>query len=172
VRAYPWLVDAVLLATLGPALILDLRFRRIPHWLTLPAMAIGLLLAAAFFGWGESWAGPGLRGALCGGVLAYAIFAAMVVTAGMGGGDATLMAAVGTLLGFPAVLGAVLFTALAGGIEGLVALSARTAAGRRVCLRLGLAGAADPEFGKSVPYGVAIAAGTLAFRLWQRLGAP
>ena len=62
------------------------------------------------------------------------------------------------------------FIAIVGGIQGVLAWLLGTAPGRTMAVRLGLNGSDHPEFGKTVPYGIAIAVGTAAFRLWQQVG--
>lgn len=49
-----WSVDVVLVVSLVATLITDLRWRRIPDWITLPAWLAGLVLGAAAGGWGPA----------------------------------------------------------------------------------------------------------------------
>lgn len=151
------------------AVVTDLKYRRIFNAITYPAILLGLALAFAAGGVGGEWTtAPGLLSALAGAVAASALFFALSLTGGIGMGDVKLMAAVGALLGFPAALGALLSVSLAGGVQGIVAVAARTAVGRRLCAAVGMTGADEPDFARSVPYGLAIAVGTVVFRLWQR----
>lgn len=157
--------DAILLVTLVLAVVTDLRTRRIYDWITLPAIALGFLVAFLAGGVGDGWT-DGLRGAFVGFSVCFGIFVVLVVTGGMGGGDAKLMGAVGALLGWPASGGALVFVTIAGGIQGVCALLVRTGIGRRLAARAGVTGTDAPEFARHVPYGVAIGAGTVAFRIW------
>jgi Flp pilus assembly protein protease CpaA len=84
----------------------------------------------------------------------------------MGAGDLKLMGAVGAILGFPQALGAMLLGSVAGGVQGVLALLARTGPGRRLCSALGLPGADQPSFARRVPLGVGLAVGVAAFRWW------
>lgn len=70
----------------------DIRFRRLPNWLTLPGAA-AILGAAAIGGRGA----PALAGAalLCGGYL----LVHLVLPAGLGGGDVKLALGLGALTG-------------------------------------------------------------------------
>jgi prepilin peptidase CpaA len=71
----------------------DLRERRIPNWLTVPSLIIGLAV--------HSWLGGG-RGALTsleGAGLALVILLPLVLMRGLGAGDWKLMGAVGAFLG-------------------------------------------------------------------------
>ncbi len=107
-----WL--GLVLATLAVATIADLRHRQIPDACPLVLLAIAVL--AASFGalsWPAIAAGFVLGAGL--GVSGFALGA-------WGGGDAKLVAALGACLGFPAILPALLYTALGGGV--LAALAA------------------------------------------------
>jgi len=68
----------------------DLRWRRIPRWLTVPALAWGLVLHAI---------GGGFLSALAAAALGLLLGAALVQLGAMGGGDAKLLGAMGALLG-------------------------------------------------------------------------
>ncbi len=143
----------------------DLRARRIPNWLTLSGAgaAIGLRL---WQGWTP--AADGLLGVAVGIALSFPFFAAGF----LGGGDAKLLAAVGGFMGPAALLRAALVIAVLGGV-----LAAAQAARRRLLgpllwssghlllswLTLGRRGWPQPSGGErlAVPYGIAIAAGSL-----------
>ncbi|MBI2815366.1 MAG: prepilin peptidase [Acidobacteria bacterium] len=75
------------------AAVLDWRHGRIPNWLTLPALAAGLLISTASYGW------PGLKSALAGSGLALALLLPFVILRGLGAGDWKLMGALGSFLG-------------------------------------------------------------------------
>lgn len=165
---HPWAVDGVLAALLILATIADLRARRIYDVITVPAFLAGLALAAAGgAASGEGWQG-GLGNALLGALVPALFFGLPALFGAVGLGDAKLMAAVGALLGFPAVLGALIAGTAAGGVHGVGALLARTGPGRRLSGALGLRGTESPDFARTLPYGPALAIGTAAFRLWQR----
>ncbi len=83
----------MLAATVLVAAIYDLRYRRIPNWLTLSALLFGVALNASQFGW------SGLATALRGAGLALLIYFPMYALRGMGAGDVKLMAAVGATVG-------------------------------------------------------------------------
>lgn len=153
--------EVLLVLVLAVAVATDLRWRRIPDWLTLPALAV--LVALSF----RRPAGP--VHALLG--LAVGLLPLLLTAAAgwMGRGDAMLMGVVGAFSGVPQVLGMLLFVTLAGGVQGLAAVAARTAPGRRLCERAGMKGARDPDFARTVPYGIAIAAGTYAGLLFVHL---
>lgn len=159
-------MDLLILLILLAATYTDLRTRRIPDKLTFPALATVLVLALLQGGLGDGWFTPGLKGALAGALLAYLLFAVLVVLGWMGGGDAKLMAVVGAFARIPDIVGIIFFVVIAGGLLGMLALLAKSPPGRRLALKLGIKGARDPDFGKTLPYAPAILLGTLGFRLW------
>ena len=101
---------AVLAVGLIVATVVDLRTRRIPNVLTGTMAATGLALAA--FGFTSSRLARPCSDAVIGLVLMLPGH----VLGATGAGDVKLMAAVGSLLGPLAIVNAVLFTAVAGGV--------------------------------------------------------
>ena len=94
----------------------DLRSRRIPNWLVLPFMAVGILVSIGPTGWHEvsilqSFEGLGL-GLLLFGTLAW--------MGGMGMGDVKLCAAIGAWVGPKQLFLALVLTAIAGGLMAIV----------------------------------------------------
>jgi prepilin peptidase CpaA len=166
---------AGLVCVLAAAAIMDLRFRRIPNSLTVAALLVALLGRAVF---GLDFLVGGMAGACLGMVTLLPLFA----MGGIGGGDAKLLIAVGAFLGPQGFIVALLATAIAGGI-----MAAAYATQRGVILpallntrglltwvvtggRRGERTTLQMEGAVSVPYGVAIAVGTL-FALWYGAGA-
>jgi prepilin peptidase CpaA len=91
----------------------DLRSRRIPNWLVLPFLVIGIGVAGWFHGWkgvGHSMEGIGLG---------VAIFGVLYALGGMGMGDLKLGAAIGAWIGPSQLLFALVLTAIAGGVMAL-----------------------------------------------------
>ena len=72
---------------------LDWRSRRIPNWLTLPAMFAGVAVGAVARGW------PGTVAALEGAGVALGALLPFVLARGLGAGDWKLMGALGAFLG-------------------------------------------------------------------------
>lgn len=161
----------LLLATLAIAVVTDLRARRIPNWLTLPAFAAALLLRGALGGWGGAW---GLADGLLGAAIAFVPFLLLALAGGMGMGDVKLVAVVGAGLGAARVLPALACIAIAGGVQGIGALLWSGSAATTLRRALVLAGRAlrltrappPPARGATIPYGVAIAIGTGCALLW------
>jgi prepilin peptidase CpaA len=88
----------------------DVRERRIPNHVTVPAMAAGLIL---------HWIAGGPRGladSALAGLIAGAVFLIFFLAGGMGGGDVKLMAAVGCISGLSHLGVIVIATAIAGGV--------------------------------------------------------
>jgi prepilin peptidase CpaA len=88
----------------------DLRTRRIPNTLTLSGMALGLFLGGATQGF------PGLAASAGGMLLAMTLLVPPFALGGIGGGDVKMMAAVGSLVGTPALLASLLAGMILGGL--------------------------------------------------------
>ena len=161
-------VDVVLVVAMTIALVGDIRHKRIYWWMTWPTAVVGVVLAVLAGGWGDSWLTPGLKSSTLGFASLWIVFRLSEIPGWVGGGDTDVLGALGALLGFPAILGAFLFISIAGGVQAVVVLLARTSSGRRIAARLGARGTDSPEFGSKVRFGISIAVGALAFRLWIR----
>lgn len=153
----------------------DLRTRRIPNALTIPALVAALCVHGAV------GAGQGLFLSACGAVVAGALVLPGYALRSTGAGDVKLLMAVGAILTFPLALKAGLAALIAGGIIGL-AVSLRdgrlrdtirrtTALGRWLFGRAAGAPEPRPESSKRhIPFGVAIAVATLALVLVPQIG--
>ena len=150
----------------------DMRSRRIPNWLTIGGMIAGLVVRA--------WAGPGpLIGGALGVGLGLLLSAPFFAMGALGGGDAKLLMAVGAFMGPADLAWATLVIAVVGGLVALAEAGRRgvllpTLASCWSLLRswvtLGRRGREPMTVGGerlAVPYGVAIAAGSL---LWWFAG--
>lgn len=173
VSSLPPLASWVLFVLVLTAAAFDLRFRRIPNWLT--GAGIGLGLAASIFEWGI-W--RGLRFSLAGLCLALAIYMALYALHAMGAGDGKLMAAIGAVAGWKHWLAIFMVTAIFGGIAAL-ALSISRGRLRKTLWNVGFvlsemkrgrpAYLANEELdvrsskGLRLPHGAVIAAATLAY---------
>jgi prepilin peptidase CpaA len=92
---------------------IDIRSRRIPNWLTVSGVVLGLALNGFLYGW------PGVWFALKGLGLALLVYLPFFALRGMGAGDVKLMAAVGALIGPWNWLWVFILTGLLGGVIGL-----------------------------------------------------
>lgn len=163
-------LNAVLVAVIVIAVWMDVRTRRIPNALTVTAALLALAFRAVP---GE----PALVDGLLGLGLAAAVLLPLFALGGVGGGDAKLLIAVGAFLGPKGFLMAMLATALAGGAMSVVWATRRgvilpvlmnTGGLLKYVFTGGTRGertTLDTAGTVSVPYGLAIAAGTL-FALW------
>lgn len=167
----------------------DIKTRRIPNWLVLSGILVGLLangLLPGGLGFNNSFApgGLGLLAALQGMGLGLAVLLPLYLLRAMGAGDVKLMGMIGAFLGPVHVQGAILFTLLAGGLIALM-LALRSGMLKRLVqnikyiltgglikMSVGQLPVMDelPLSVGKLPYGVAIAMGTLSWLVWQRLG--
>jgi prepilin peptidase CpaA len=97
----------------------DLRFHRIPNWLTLPALLVALLASP----WVGATSGP-LEAAL-GAALGFALLVGPYALGGMGAGDVKALMVLGAWLGPEATFGAAVWAVIAGGVFGLMMLALR-----------------------------------------------
>jgi prepilin peptidase CpaA len=104
--AFP--AGSLLCATLSA--VYDVRSRRIPNFITLPAIAFGLLLHAIVGGWRQ------LATAAAGGLICGLIFLIFYLAGGMGAGDVKLITATGCIVGLSLIGHLLILTALAGGV--------------------------------------------------------
>jgi prepilin peptidase CpaA len=109
----------VVLAVALVAVLLDVRTRRIPNWLTFGAAAAGLLYSTFDRGL------PGLGTAAAGWLAGAALFFPFFALGGMGAGDVKLLAALGAWLGPAESVWVAMFAAGAGGVLGLIVGFAR-----------------------------------------------
>lgn len=162
--------EVALLGILAVAVATDVRTGKIRNWLTFPALASGPIINFLIGGKSQaalSFAGMG----------AMILVAALLLTFRLvGGGDAKLLVAVGSLAGWTLVVPALLFTAVAGGMMAIIALLAQRKVfalfgqfARMIWLRMGLrVGSSWQSVTRTkLPYSVAIAAGTILAMFWQ-----
>jgi len=99
------------------AAINDFRFQKIPNWLTLFTVTVGVILHTCTSGW------KGFFFSIGGMFLGLALLMAFYLKGGMGAGDVKLMGAVGGILGPGGVFAAFLGTALIGGVYAIALLA-------------------------------------------------
>lgn len=171
----------VLMALLVIAAVIDMKTGRIPNWLVFG----GALYALVYNTMSPLYARDiGILFALGGLAVGLVSLLPAYLFRVMGAGDVKLMAMVGAFIGAWATVGAVLATLVAGGVLALalamwagrtVRLLRNVAAvsrGTMVTMATGIGGLAvhaGPSAGK-MPYGVAIAVGTIAYLVLSQLG--
>lgn len=88
----------------------DIKERRIPNFITFPAIIVGVFFSLLLDGY------PGILFSLSGLAMGMMIFLIPFAMGGMGAGDVKLMGAIGAIMGWKFVLLSGLFTAIIGGI--------------------------------------------------------
>ncbi len=167
----------VALALAITAAVFDVQQHRIPNWLTYPGMVSGIVLRGVLFGW------KGLGSAVEGFAFAGGVMLLFYAVRAMGAGDVKLMAAIGSLLGPRQSVVVLVATAICGGVLAIgyalyrgrmwatiknvgSVLRFHAWAGLRAHPELNL----DNPTALRMPYGLAIAAGTLyaLLLMWWR----
>jgi len=161
------IVNFALLAPLAALITYyDVRYRRIPNWAVLAALAGGLSAHAAVGGLNGLWT------SLSGCVVGFVIMFALHVFGAMGAGDVKLFAAVGSMVGSGLVLQTFAVVACLGGVLAVYTMlragSTRETMFRVLRIFVGLLpGWEMPRFAvpadrrHTIPYGVAITFGSL-----------
>lgn len=107
----------LLIILLVTATIYDIKFHKIPNWLTFPSMGAGIVLNTGLKGL------DGLLSSIGGLVIGMAILMSLYLLGGTGAGDVKLMGAVGSFLGPKGIFIAFLATAIVGGIYAIILLA-------------------------------------------------
>ena len=173
----PTVLKVLLLAIVLVAAIYDLRFRRIPNWLNLSGVVLGLGINTLLF------AGDGLTGAVLGMACSLTVYVPLYLIRGMGAGDVKLMAAVGAIAGPWNWFGIFVATALLGGVVSLVFVALKRRL-HQTCFNVGVIVSELCQFrlpSKSnsqldvrdphavgMPHGTLIAVGAVAFLIVSR----
>ena len=165
------MMQSMLIILLTPLLITaiytDLRWSRIPNWLTFSAMVIGIVVHLLISG------AQGVLISVAGLAAGMGLFLLPYMLRAIGAGDVKLIAAIGSITGVTGVLSVALLSVLVGGFYALAAMSYQwgvTATSRKLAFVAygaivtgGSTGVADLQLPFKLRYGLAIAAGTLLF---------
>jgi prepilin peptidase CpaA len=151
-----WAVAALFTAVLAWAAVSDIRVRKIPNGSVLALLAL-------FAPWALLNTGPWVLWALAGGFIALAVSVGLYAAGIVGAGDSKMFAAVALFAGLTELPRLALVTALAGGVIAAISVASRP---NRALVMLTLRGKGD--FGRGIPYGVAIAIAG-ATLIWARL---
>ncbi|MBI3976627.1 MAG: prepilin peptidase [Chloroflexi bacterium] len=161
------LVDLAVFGLVAVASALDVRARRIPNVLTLPAALLGLILNGLMYGQ------AGLLSSGLGWLLAVGVLLVPFAMRWLGAGDVKLVAALGALKGPDFVLATIVYAAVAGGAVALVVLVRQRrliAAGRYLAIFWNKpAESVHATPAGSIPYAPVIAFGAAvawAFGVW------
>jgi prepilin peptidase CpaA len=106
-----WLLAAVFAAIAGWT---DWRWRRIPNWLTVPGLIIGIAANATTQGW------TGVKVSLLGVGLGLALLLPLVLLRSLGAGDWKLTGALGAFLGPQPLIAVLLGTIVVAGMMAIV----------------------------------------------------
>ena len=112
----PAVMQVLLVLIVVTAAIYDLRYRRIPNWLVLIGLVLGFGLNTFLFEL------QGLKLAALGMGLALAVYFPLYALRAMGAGDAKLMAALGSIVGWGNWIVLFVSTAILGGVMAVVVL--------------------------------------------------
>jgi prepilin peptidase CpaA len=168
-----WIVAALFAAAAGWT---DCRSRRIPNWLTMTGLALGIAMNTLAWGW------TGTKASLLGAVLGLALLLPFVLVKSLGAGDWKLVGALGAFLGPGHLIAVLLVTILVAGVMA-VALIVWKKRVRQTFRNLGHMLAAffslhlpgpelsldNPESLK-VPFGVAVAVAVILYTARQAWG--
>ena len=149
-----WSIIFLLSVLLVIASVSDIRHRRIPNW---SVLAIGAL----FVPWAFFAPHVSILSALEAGLIALVIGLGLYAFRIVGAGDSKLLAVVALFAGMDHLLQLLVLIALAGGVIALVSLVSRPT---RAMVMLHMRGKGD--FGRGIPYGVAIAIATVCIVAW------
>jgi len=167
--------DAVLLVLLAICFYTDAARQRIYNVVTLPAIAVGLLLNLALAGL------TGLKMSVLGAAVGFCALFLLFILGAMGGGDVKLMAAVGAIKAYPFVVSSLVYSFLVGGFIGIAVLIWKQKFWRTTygLLRWSIGKVLpfpsqplDPKTMEKVPFGVAIVIGTIWAEVMRMLGTP
>lgn len=112
----PPIVAALIAVVLGAA-VYDIRFRRIPNWISVGGVLLGLLLNTFLKASGSRWLSlEGVLFSLEGLALGFGLYFLLYALHAMGAGDVKLMGAVGALVGPRDWFGIFVVTAILGGV--------------------------------------------------------
>jgi prepilin peptidase CpaA len=173
VRPAVWILAMLLAAVAG---VMDWRFRRIPNWLTVPGLFIGVAANFAFGGW------SGAKSSLLGAGLGLAVLLPFVVIRSLGAGDWKLVGALGAFVGSGNLLDVLLITFLVAGAmaAALIIWKGRVRQTLRNMLHIlasffsfhlpGPQVSLDSKESLKIPFGVAVAVAVLLFSARQIWG--
>jgi prepilin peptidase CpaA len=151
----------------------DWRSRRIPNWLTVPTLFLGIGLNTLALGW------AGAKTSLLGAGLGLGLLLPFVLLRSLGGGDWKLIGALGAFLGPSRLITVLVITILAAGLMAVLLIVWKKRIGQTVrnlwhmlasLLTLQLPGpdvTLDNPDSLKVPFGVAVAVAVLLYTVRQ-----
>lgn len=94
--------------------VMDWRYRRIPNWLTISGLVVGLVVNTVLDGW------PGAKASLLGAGLGLALLLPFVMLKAIGAGDWKLMGALGAFLGPSRLVTVLVVSMIVAGVMAIV----------------------------------------------------
>lgn len=171
----------ILFLLLITAAVIDYRSHRIPNWLVLIGLFFGIIYNLAY----PPSPHAGILWALEGLGLGLILFLPLYLLGTMGAGDVKLISMVGAIIGPYDILWVLLYTMIVGGVLSILFVLTHGTAGRMLqnlltLFRLGFLNTfsgskpdlrIDPSISAGkLPYGVAIAIGTIGYLSLHQLG--
>ena len=168
-----WILAALLAVGAGWT---DWKWRRIPNWLTLPALLVGFAVNTVFGRW------AGAKDSLLGLLLGFGVMLPFVLLKALGAGDLKLVSALGAILGPGRLLDVLFVAVLVAGVMAIVLIIWRGRVRQTARNILRLLGALfsfhmpQPELtlenpqALKVPFGVAVAVAVLLYTASQAWG--
>jgi prepilin peptidase CpaA len=154
----------------------DWRSRRIPNWLTVPALLIGIAANSLALGW------AGTKASLLGAALGLGLVLPFVLLKSLGGGDWKLVGALGAFLGPSRLLDVLVVSVLVAGAMAVALIIWKRQIGRtlrnllHLVVSLFTLHVPPPELSLDnpdslkVPFGLALAAGVVLYTARQSWG--
>lgn len=155
----------------------DWRSRRIPNWLTVPALLLGIAANSLALGW------SGAKESLLGAGLGLGLLLPFVLIRSLGGGDWKLIGALGAFLGPPRLIAVLVVTIFVAGAMAVVLVVWKRRVGHTLrnlgrmlaaLFTLHLPGpevSLDNPESLKVPFGVAVAVAVVLYTVRQVWGA-
>ena len=175
----PMLKQGVWMLATIPALVgggIDWRWRRIPNWLTVPALLVGIAAHGLASGW------SGAKESLLGAGLGLGLLLPFVLIRSLGAGDWKLAGALGAFLGPSRLLTVLLGTILVAGLMAIILIIWKKQVGQTLRNLANMAAALftlhlpgpevsldNPESSK-IPFGVAMAVAVVLYTAAQVWG--
>jgi len=173
IRQTLWILPALIAAVAGYT---DFRWRRIPNWLTVPGLVLGIVLNASASGW------AGTKAALLGAGLGLLILLPFVLVRSLGAGDWKLVGALGAFLGPQRLITVLFATLLIAGVMALILVIWKRRVGQTLRNIWRLVGALlsfhmpgqdvsldNPEALK-IPFGIALAIAMILYAIGRARG--
>jgi prepilin peptidase CpaA len=168
-----WMLAAPLAAIAGGT---DYGWRRIPNWLTVPGLLLGIAASSMAGGW------AGAKSSLLGAALGLALLLPFVLVRSLGAGDWKLVGALGAFLGPQRLLSVLFVSVLVAGVMAVILIVWKRRVGQTIRNLWRMLGAfatfhmpdselsLDNPHAAKVPFGLAVAIATIAFTVPQLWG--